>query len=202
MRTHSYRFCLGLLIAVLLTSCSTVGTLQFTERDIDSTANLVSNPSFNSYSSLPTDALKGWNVHLEPQGSALSPVIIDPQEATEGKTSLRIDASNRAVLILSEPFQVRRYGGYYLRTYLKSSSTELPNLQLRFIVFKENGKILNRFKSKIKPHSDWTLHSLSAGFIKPGARFGRMAILIPPFKDGSVWLDNAGCFEVHGFKID
>ena len=87
MRTHSYRFCLGLLIAVLLTSCSTVGTLQFTERDIDSTANLVSNPSFNSYSSLPTDALKGWNVHLEPQGSALSPVIIDPQEATEGKTS-------------------------------------------------------------------------------------------------------------------
>ncbi len=202
MRTHSYRYCLGLLLLALLSSCSNVGTLQFTERDIDNTANLVSNPSFNSYSTFPADALKGWNVHLEPQGSALSPVIIDPQEATDGNTSLRIDASDKAVLILSEPFMVRRYGGYYLRSFLKSNSTDLANLQLRFIVFKENGKIINRFKTKIKPHSDWTLHSLSAGFIKPGARFGRLAVLIPPFKNGSVWLDNTGCFEVHGFKID
>ncbi len=202
MRLRTFGPCLALLFGLILSSCTVVSTLKFTERDIDSTANLLLNSGFNSYSVLPSEALKGWSVHLEPAGTAESPVVIDPQEAQEGKTSLRIDASNKSVMILSEPFKVRRYGGYYLRSFVKTNSTLPPNVQLRFIVFKENGKIVNRFRHKAKPLQDWDIHSISAGFIKPGARFGRLAIFIPPFKDGSVWLDNAGCFEVHGFKID
>ena len=93
-------------------------------------------------------------------------------------------------------------GGYYLRCYFKTNSPNPPRPQLRFIVFKENGKIVNRFKVKAKLNEDWERTTISAGFIKPGARFGRLGIYIPPFKEGSIWIDDTGCFEVHGFKID
>jgi len=202
MRFRTVLLLVPLLFLLLVSSCTVVSTLHFTERDVDSAANLVLNNSFNPYSTLPSEMLKGWSIHLDPPINAGSPVVVDPNEVQDGKTSLRIDASDKSVLILSDPFKVRRYGGYYLRTYFKTNSPLPPNVQLRFIVFKENGKIVNRFKVKSKPQQDWTLHTISAGFIRPGAKFGRLAIFIPPFKEGSIWLDNTGCFEVHGFKID
>jgi len=189
--------------ALVICSCSTVGsTLILTENDIEDNPNLIVNNSFGVYSTIPSEALKGWNVHLEPPNSLFSPVIIDPQEMLDGQTSLRIDASDKAVLILSDSFTVRRYGGYYLRSYCKTDSPNPPRIQLRFIVFKENGKIVNRFKQKTLPTSQWGRSTISAGFIRPGARFGRLGIFIPPFKEGSIWIDDTGCFEVHGFKID
>jgi hypothetical protein len=177
-------------------------SLKFTDRDVENSQNLVVNPSFNPYSTIAAEALKGWSVHLDPPSSADSPVIIDPKVAKDGSTSLRIDASEKSVLILSDPFTVRRYGGYYLRSYFKSDSPEPPQVQLRFIAFKENGKIVNRFRSKHKLSTEWQNVNISAGFIKPGAKFGRLCIFIPPFKEGSIWLDDAGSYEVHGFKID
>lgn len=193
---------LMLFLLLSLLSCSVVTTLKFTDKDIASSPNLVLNGDFNPYSTIAAEALKGWSVHLDPPDSQTSPVVIDPHQALEGKTSLRIDASDKDVLILSDSFNVRRYGGYYLRSNVKSNSSLPPQVQLRFIVFKESGKIINRFRCKIKPGEEWEQSTISAGFIRPGAKFGRLAIHIPPFKDGSVWIDNAGCYEVHGFKID
>lgn len=196
----------GLILAatllLMLSSCVVGSTLLFTERDVENSPNLVINHSFDPFSTVAEEALKGWSVHLDPPGSGDSPVIIDPKVTKEGNTSLRIDASNRSVLILSDSFQVRRYGGYYLRSYFKTDSPLPPQVQLRFIAFKDNGKIVNRFRSRIKLHTDWHRGTISAGFIKPGAKFGRLGIFIPPFKEGSIWIDEAGCFEVHGFKID
>ncbi len=194
--------CLFVLLLIFISSCSTITTLSFTERDVKDSPNLIKNNSFSPYSTIGEEALKGWIVMLNPQNNLESPVIIDPEVALEGKTSLRIDASDNSVLILSDPFNVRRYGGYYLRCYFKTNSPHPPRPQLRFIVFKENGKIVNRFKIKAKVNEDWERATISAGFIKPGARFGRLGIYIPPFKEGSIWIDDTGCFEVHGFKID
>ena len=194
--------CLLVLLLIFISSCSTVTTLSFTERDVKDSPNLIQNNSFSPYSTIGEEALKGWMVMISPQSITDSPVIIDPDVALEGKTSLRVDASDKAVLILSSPFNVRRYGGYYLRCYFKTNSPHPPRPQLRFIVFKENGKIVNRFKIKAKVNEDWERTTISAGFIKPGARFGRLGIYIPPFKEGSIWIDDTGCFEVHGFKID
>jgi len=197
---------LGLVLLALLSffinACSVVTTLSFTERDIKDSPNLVENYSFSPYSTIGEEALKGWMVILNPHDNSESPITIDPDTACEGKTSLRIDASDKSVLILSEPFNVRRYGGYYLRCYFKTNFPNPPRPQLRFIVFKENGKIVNRFKTKAKINNDWQRTTISAGFIKPGARFGRLGIYIPPFKEGSIWIDDTSCFEVHGFKID
>ncbi|MDY0152048.1 MAG: hypothetical protein RBS43_07240 [Candidatus Cloacimonas sp.] len=188
-------------VALLLSSCVS-STLIFTERDVENSSNLIGNPSFNPYSNVASEALKGWSIHLDPPGGDSSPVIIDPSETKEGRTSLRINASAKSVLILSDSFTVRRYGGYYLRSYVKTNSPLPPLVQLRFIAFKENGKIVNRFRHKRKPDTQWGLNTISAGFIKPGAKFGRVGIFIPPFKEGSIWIDDVGCFEVHGFKID
>lgn len=187
---------------LLLSSCTGVSSLNFTDKDIADAPNLIVNPSFNPYSEIAAEALKGWVVHLDPPGGEESPVIIDPEQALEEGTSLRIDASDKSVMILSDPFPVRRYGGYYLRTSMKSSSAMPPQIQMNMIVFKDNGQIVNRFKNRFYLGTEWEQQSFSAGFIRPGAKFGRLAYMIPPFKEGSIWLDVAGCYEVHSFHID
>lgn len=194
--------CLILPALLLLSSCTVVSTLSFSENDAENTPNLITNPSFNPYSDIASEALTGWVVHLDPPGGETSPVNIDPSMSIDGGTSLRIDASDKSVMILSDPFPVRRYGGYYVRSSFKTNSAAPPQAQIRLIVFKDNGKIVNRFKRKVQITSDWERETLSAGFIKTGARFGRLAYMIPPFKEGSIWIDVAGCFEVHYFRID
>ncbi len=198
----SYLFVLAIALLLLLSSCTGVSTLNFSDKDLSNTPNLLLNPDFNPYSVVPSESLKGWVVHLDPPGGSDSPVIIDPEVHLEGGTCLRIDASDRSVMILSDPFEVRRYGGYYVHTNFKTNSPAPPIIQMRMIVFMENGKILNRFKNRFHLGSDWENQTISAGFIKPGAKFGRLAYMIPPFKEGSIYIDKAGVYEAHGFKID
>jgi len=120
----------------------------------------------------------------------------------QGSTSLRIDASDQTVVLYSDAFKVRRYGGYYVRLNAKSSEPEGPQITTRLITFWENGRVFSRFKSKMKTSNEWSKDTISAGFLKPGVSFGRIQIVIPPFEKGSVWLDDAGCWEVHHFRID
>ncbi|MDD4310194.1 MAG: hypothetical protein PHO32_07420 [Candidatus Cloacimonetes bacterium] len=187
---------------LLLTSCFVSSSLMFTEKDVDGSLNLVVNSHFEAMSGTASEALYGWAVTLDPGTGGTSPVIVDGTESYEGDGSIRIKASANSVLILSDAFKVRRYGGYYLRANLKSDSPQAPQVQMRFIVFKDDGTITNKFADKTTATAEWNRTTISAGFIRPGAKFGRLGIYIPPFSEGSVWIDNAGCYEVHGFKID
>ncbi|MCB5268421.1 MAG: hypothetical protein PHU99_07365 [Candidatus Cloacimonetes bacterium] len=197
------RFWLGLLtLLLLLSSCFVSSSLVFTEADIENSMNLVHNPSFAPYSLRGEEALKGWNVIIEPHSNDFNKILIDNKVYLDGNTSLRIDASDKDVMIISEPFEVRRYGGYYARIKARTDSEEAPQINLRMITFKEQGKITNRFQHKTTVGKEWELISTSAGFLRPGVNFGRVFIHIPPFSEGSIWLDDAGCWEVHGFRID
>jgi hypothetical protein len=197
------RFFIGLtLMLLLLSSCFVSSSLIFTESDIGESVNLLVNPGFAPYALEGGEALRGWTVHVEPQSGDFDKILIDGQSYNEGKTALKISASDRDVLIISEPFEVRRYGGYYARIKARTDSAKPPQIELRMITFKEQGKITNRFKQKASIGSDWSLISTSAGFLRPGVSFGRVFIHIPPFSEGSIWLDDAGCWEVHGFRID
>jgi len=198
----SFFLLVAIALLMLLSSCTGVSTLNFSEKDVANNPNLLLNPDFNPYSIVPSESLKGWVVHLVPPGDTDSPVIIDPSVHLEGGTCLRIDASEKSVMILSDPFDVRRYGGYYIHTHFKTDSPAPPMIQMRMIVFMDNGKILNRFKHRFYLSSEWQNQTMSAGFIKPGAKFGRLAYMIPPFKEGSIYIDKAGVYEAHGFKID
>lgn len=197
------RFWLCLLAALLLlSSCFVNSTLLFTEADIVDSANLLLNPGFAPYSLLGEEALRGWNMYVEPPCKEFDKIRIDPSLSLEGDTALKISASERHVTLISEPFKVRRYGGYYSRVMIHSDSPTPPQISMQMITFREDGKITNRFRNKTRLSEDWTRLAVSAGFLRPGVQWGRMSIVIPPFEEGSVWFDDAGCWEVHGFKID
>lgn len=190
------------LLTLMLSSCFVSSSLAFNESQTEGLPNLIFNPGFNPYSLDPATALKGWSVDFDPPNAPLDKVVIDTKVSKEGETSLRINPSEHATIIISDSFNVIRYGGYFIKASARSSSKEMPELSIRFIAFKDNGKIYNRFQSKLKTSDDWGSAHISAGFIKPGVSFGRVAIMVPPFKDGAVWIDDVGCWKVHHFRID
>lgn len=189
---------LGLLI---LSSCFVGSSLIFFESDTVGKTNLVRNHGFNTNELAEQSLPQGWTL-MNASTRVPESIAVDYTESIEGDNSLRIDASPNAVMIVSEAFPVRRYGGYYVRVKLRSDHLLNQKVQLHFITFNPNGKTLNRFKSKLRPQTEWKNLLLSAGFIREGARFGRVAILIPPFAQGSIWIDDAGAWEVHSFNID
>lgn len=189
-------------LLVLLSSCFVSSSLHFSEADIQGAQNLIRNHSFDPHLIRGKESLPGWTLKIEPHQADYDKVAIDANTALDAGNSLKISASDKDVLIISEPFDVRRYGGYFAKISAKSDSKNQPEIQFRMITFKEQGKITNRFKRKYKLNEEWQELSLSAGFLRPGVRFGRIFIHIPPFEEGSIWLDDAGCWEVHGFRID
>ncbi len=196
-------FCLLIMLVMLFTtSCIVRSSLAYSDKDTDGVPNLLSNPGFNAYSLDPDEALLGWSLHAENIGKGKISAAIDPKEALQGNTSLRIDASDQTVTLISDAFKVRRYGGFYSRVFVKSSEKVGPQVCMKFTTFRDNGSVYNQFKHKQKTTNEWGKNSISAGYLKPGVSFGRLQIIIPPFSEGSVWIDDAGCWEVHQFRID
>ncbi|MDI9529383.1 MAG: hypothetical protein QM233_05570 [Candidatus Cloacimonadota bacterium] len=189
-------------VLLLCSSCIVHSSLVYFDKDTEGVPNLLSNPGFDAFSLDPDQALLGWSIYSEGDGNQSIYAAIDPKVALQGSTSLRIDASDQTVVLYSDAFKVRRYGGYYVRLNAKSSEPEGPQITTRLITFWENGRVFSRFKSKMKTSNEWSKDTISAGFLKPGVSFGRIQIVIPPFEKGSVWLDDAGCWEVHHFRID
>ncbi len=196
------RFCISIFFLALLTSsCVVNSTLLFSEADIEDSVNLLSNPGFAPQSMMAEEGLPGWNLHSKPHSSQKG-VHLDPGVASEGDSSLKISASDREVSVVSDPFSVRRYGGYYAKVMVMSDSEEDLQVTLQMVTFRDDGKITNRFRKKERLKPGWNKLCVSAGFLRPGVTSGRISVIIPPFKDGDLWLDDAGCWEVHGFRID
>jgi len=196
-------FRIGLLfVAMALSACVVSSTLIFTEADIEDSINLIANSGFAPYSMMGDKALPGWNIHQDPSTKDAANISLDPLISLKGDSSLKISASNRQITIVSEPFNVRRYGGYYARIMALTDSPEAPQVTLQMVTFREDGKITNRFRQKRKLSGEWDRMTVSAGFLRPGVSWARISVIIPPFKEGSIWVDDAGCWEVHGFKID
>ncbi len=203
MKKRAFILILNLILLLALSSCLVHTSLVYFDKDTEGAPNLISNPGFSAYSLDPREALLGWGVSL--QGESDSPknlVFIDGREAIQGNSSLRIDASPHTVVVTSDAFRVSRYGGYYTRLWAKSSAPVGPQINLRFITFQRSGKVDRQFKAKLKSQDLWAKQAISAGFLRPGVAYGRLQIVIPPFEQGSVWLDDTGCWEVHRFRID
>ncbi|MBW6513824.1 MAG: hypothetical protein K0B87_03605 [Candidatus Syntrophosphaera sp.] len=202
MKKHLPFWILNLILLLITASCIVHSSLVYLDKDTEGVPNLVTNPGFDAYSYDAHDALLGWTVHVDGLAKGSNPVFIDGGEAFESGTSLRIDASENTVTLLSDAFKVRRYGGYYIRLWGRSSQPRGPHVTLRFLTFRDNGSVFGKYRAKLKTRPEWKRESISTGFHKPGVSFGRLQIVIPPFSEGSVWLDNTGCWEVHHFRID
>ena len=192
----------ALLAMLALSSCFFRTSLNFSDSMIEKLPNELTNPGFELSGKDPHSALRGWDIGIEPPEGKGTVISVDTQVRKEGTSSLRIDASENAVLIYSDSFDVARYEGYLIRASARTTSAEKPPVVLRFICFKDNGKIANRYKKNLKTSENWKTAEISAGFLRPGVVSGRVAILVPPFKEGSVWIDATGCWNVHHFRID
>jgi len=198
-----YRLVPFAIIALLvLSSCFIRTSLNYSDAKIDKLPNELINPGFELSGKDARSALRGWDIQIEPPDGKGTKVSVDTQVHREGASSLRIDASENAVVIYSDAFDVARYEGYLIRASARSTAWERPPVVLSFICFKENGKVANRYRKTIKTSEDWKQAQISAGFLRPGVVSGRVAILVPQFKDGSVWIDATGCWNVHHFRID
>ena len=189
-----------IFVMLLLSSCFVSSSLIFFESDAVGKPNLVSNPSFVQ-SQNPQENLKGWTL-INIDESMKIPVSYDYESTAEGKSSLRFDPSEQDIVIVSDAFHVRRYGGYYVRANIRSTADLLKKIQLRFFTYDVNGKQINKFQHKLKPTAEWDKYTISAGFIDTRSTFGRVAIVIPAFSKGSIWIDDIGAFDVHSFRID
>ncbi len=195
MRYRSLILCA--LSALLLSSCFVGSSLMFFESDTHGRTNLVQNPGFTPQNGI----MSNWSIVNDESESAQS-VNVDHAVFTEGKNSLRIDASPYAVMIVSDPFKVRRYGGYYIRVNARATADTDEKIELRFFTYNSAGKHINRFRETLRVGEEWKKATISAGFLDTRSTFGRVAIFIPPFLKGSIWIDDAGAWEVHSFKID
>ncbi len=207
MKNRACFWILNLILLLSLTSCLVHTSLVYFDKDTEGVPNLVSNAGFSAYSLDPREALLGWNVEL--RGEHDHPrnlVFIDSSSPVQRDslpgTNLRIDASPYTVVITSDAFRVNRYGGYYTRIWAKSTEDPGPQIKLRFITFKRDGRIDRQFRTKLKTSSLWNKESISAGFLRQGVTYGRLEIEVPPFEEGSLWLDDTGCWEVHRFRND
>lgn len=200
MRIWNYGL-VALLTLLLLSSCIVHSSLIFFEKDTVGQPNLLANPGLEASAvtggMLPT----GWSA-MNVDRRLPENIKLDYETTVEGENSIRIDASENAVMLVSDAFRVRRYGGYYLRIKSRSSQSRGEKITLRFLTFTNAGKTTNRFRSTLVTTNEWQSCHISAGFIRETATFGRIAILIPQFPEGSIWIDDAGAWDVHSFRID
>lgn len=185
---------------LLLGSCFVPSSLVFFKKDTQGKPNLVRNPGFAPVAGTK-NTLSNWTIVNDETESAES-VNLDDSVFLEGTNSIRIDSNPYAIMIVSDPFKVSRYGGYYIKVNALSSEAKGEKIELRFFTYNAAGKHINRFKTTLKTSTEWQKANISAGFLDTRSAFGRVAIFIPPFLKGTIWIDDAGAWEVHSFKID
>ncbi len=194
--------CLVCTAALLcLSSCFMGSTILFMEKDTLGKPNLIINPWFDSDKDSDLEIPQGWLL-MGSEKNKPGVVTFDEMDFEAGSRSLRIDKSDKYLMLVSESFRIDRYGGFFVRASAKSSADKGPNLRLRFVAYNESGAIRDTFNSRMKTGNSWSKYNMSVGFLKPDVRFGRVIIIIPPTGEDTVWIDDIACFEVHRFKIE
>jgi len=194
-------FWLLCLVCLVCTSCFLGSSLLFLESDAADKPNLVTNPGFESKSKQINQIPVGWIIN--PSGLLSQEVLSsDPTEFVTGTQSLKIVHTQRKLTLLSEPFRIDPWNGYYIRASAKTTNPDGAEIFLRFQTYAEDGTITNNYSAKNTCGSEWKRGSISAGFINKKATFARVLIVIPQTNDHPIWIDDVGCFSVHRFILD
>lgn len=191
---------LAMLTMLLLSSCFVGSSLLFLESETTDKPNLVFNPGFEltpQEKRMPS----GWLL-IDSTRELEEPIACDTLQALEGKYSLRIEKSNKHQIIVSDAFPINSQSGYFIKASARSTAERGPKIKLRFITYNNSGKIRNKFSTSIRSNQNWKKSSISAGFLKSDAMFGRVLLQIPPTNGETLWIDGVGCYRVHFFPID
>ncbi len=202
MRKMYFVLSLLAVLAMLFTSSCFVGSsLLFLESETTDKPNLVFNPGFELSPTQEKRMPSGW-VLIDSARELEEPISCDTTRVLEGSNALRIGQSNKYQMIVSDAFPINSQSGYFIKASAVSTATRGPKLKVRFITYNNSGKIRNKFSSSIRPGQDWKKSSISAGFLKNDAVFGRVILLVPPTGEETVWIDDVGCYRVHYFPVD
>lgn len=192
---------LSIGILFCLNSCYRVSTILFLESDAKDKPNLVYNPSFEPNPEGDQRMPLGWLL-MGSSRDLREPITCDSTQSLIGTCALKIEKSDKHLMIISDAFRIDSQAGYYIKASAKSISERGPNLKLRFIAYSEAGTIRNTFRGRMRTGNSWRKTSISAGFLKQNARFGRILIIVPPTNEDTIWIDDIGCYQVHHFRID
>ena len=201
MKIRRFVFLLLLVCLLLISSCFMGSSILFLESDALKKPNLIVNSSFETDANADHIMPKGWFLM---GGSKDKPASIscDVSTSVSGTQSLRISGMDSSVMIVSDAFRIEGQGGYFIKGSAKSTKEYGPLVKIRFVAYSEAGTVRNTFTKRIRTSDEWRKGTISAGFLKPNVRFGRVIIIVPPTEDETIWIDDIGAYQVHHFPID
>jgi len=174
-------------------------SILFLENDAVKKPNLLQNPGFEllpgSFNGIP----KGWMV-IGTSEDYVGKVTSDGSVTINGSNSIKVQGTRKSVMIISDPFNIDRYGGYFAKLSALSTEETGPKVRLRVYAYSANGKLRNTFSSTIRTSTTWKKATLSAGLLRSNVRYGRIVLIVPATKEGAVWLDGVACYEAHRFN--
>ncbi|MCD6182023.1 MAG: hypothetical protein J7K89_06525 [Candidatus Cloacimonetes bacterium] len=185
----------GELLALLVLGCSFNTVPRYSVEDTVGNPDLVFNGSFEVGIPQKTALPPHWYVYDQPEG------VVQWQQ-TDGHDQprcLHILHPDKPVDIVSDAFLVSTHDVYLLRAFVRTDGTGNAPVTVRFWGFNSAGKKINKFTEKFVPDTQWKEVSVTAGFLKPNAMFGRVIITIPAGKE-DYWLDDVTCNQVYKFK--
>jgi len=172
-------------VALLLSTCFFGSSILFLESDTKGKPNLIFNPGFETN---PLDEKRmppGWLL-MDSKVLIEDHISCDFSKSVLGFQSLKVSGNAQHLMIISEPFAVDSFGGYFVKSSAHGTTLKGPKLKLKFIGYSEHGKIRSTYTTTLKTSNDWVKATLSVGFLKPDVRFGRVLLVIPPLEDDSV----------------
>jgi len=170
--------------------------MNFTESELKEENNKILNTGFEegtyAYESLPDD----WLV-LEQVEDV---VFWDNSVSLNGTKSIKVENATQKLTLISDAFSLNPESVYFATSYLKAKRLSSKPLVMYFHAFVNNGKKVNEFSRKLVPDENWARLSLSIGFLKSSAKFGRITIMFPNDTDNTYWVDDVKCHQVHSFQ--
>ncbi len=184
-----------LVLIFLLSGCFSGFVMNLSDKDLQESQNVLSNPSFEdglySYESIPPN----WMVMDKPSNT----VFWDKEVANGGEKSLKIQRPLSSVKIISDSFPIDPGAVYYVQASVKTDNITSKQVALEFFVFDKEGNKLNVFKRKFYVQDKWTKLKLTAGFFKSNAKFARVIVIIPRKPDVTFWVDDINAYNIHSF---
>ena len=183
------------VIVILLIGCGVGFVVDFREQNIDFEENMIVNSGFEKGNYYNDNLPENWFVLEKTNGR----IFWDNEIALNGKKSLRIQNPDQKISILSDAFSINSQAVYLCKAYIKNANVSTNPVIISFYAFDKNGKKVNKFSQKVYTHKKWTELKLTSGFLKSGAKYGRVKITIPHERKNTFWLDDVGCFYIHSF---
>jgi hypothetical protein len=183
------------IVPLFILACRFSTLPQYGPQDIGEKPSVVTNGGFEVGMPDETAMPPSWFLYDQPQDA----IVWQESGGNFNPRCVQVHATAKAVDIVSDAFPVSTHNVYLVRAFMRSAAEHPRPITLQFWGFDITGKIINRYSEKILPSDEWNDLTMTVGFLKPDAMFGRVIITVPA-DDAEYWLDDINCYNVYEFK--